>query len=568
MRYFRAMMQSSMLRFSIFLVSAIVLVHFDIPKTALAIPGPPGPPPPPGPNYRFPTPLKCDYPDDDTIRSDFLGTDLDGTVDFADLDTPSNYQVPAFCFLYGAKWIDDAFPADYIFKGGRSDRWYQDFYYRLSVIFLQQARGWVYLLSRAEGPRPSRDECRFWFYAQFPTLRATEAVDGIVVVNVEDFDDQWLYWERGDGDQPRQRPEPGGDGNGDDGNGNGRGGDGNGNGNGRNGNRQGGDLTEWNGGNADGNGGSVWNALTGALGTGLIRLQTTAAGFGAAGLEAWRAVMGGRKHPSMPAGDPNHRMDQPDPGIKTDVLNLKIGELPDIPGGMDETSTVAAIDPTSGADGFEANDETSREEEPGIGGVLNTDGIGGISNTATSLGLFGRGHRMHSRTVYGSCNGDNWVADPWNPDFPGYTGMSGRPKDASRPASSYGALYPFAPGALATLLITQYGKRFDSQRQSSDYHLDITILDPAGKVIFTQKQIDAPSRQEITVDAGLNFLLHVKVADEKDGPISFRYGDPLILNVVNGVKWDSNDKSQDHRCATDPAGLWEDKRQIMCMFKN
>ncbi|MCJ1429885.1 hypothetical protein MMC29_007800 [Sticta canariensis] len=410
MRFFRAMMQSSMLQFSTLLLSAIVLVHFDIPKTALAQPGPPGP------NRRFTTPVECDYPDDETIRSDFMGINPDQTVDFADPDTPSNGQVGEFCFLYQLKRIHDCFPSNYLRKGERSDRWYLDFYYRFSVIYLQAARGWVHLLSRADGPRDSLVECIFWFRVQSPTLRTNEAVLGIVVVNVEDYEDQWIYWIKGDGDQARRRARPGGDGNGNGGNGNGRGGDGK---RIESGNEKGGDFTEWSGnGNGHGNDGSVWNVLTGVLGTELTHLQTSAIGFGATGLEAWRAFLGGRKHPSTPAGDPNHRMDQPDPGTKTDILNLKIGELPDFPDGIDETSTMAAIDPTAAADDFEANDETSEEEELGIGGVLNTDEVWGKSNTATSLKLFGRSHRMHSRTVVGTCNGDDWVEDPWNPDFP------------------------------------------------------------------------------------------------------------------------------------------------------
>ena len=571
MRFFWAVMQSSMLQFSTFLLSAIVLVHLDVPKTALAIPGPPGPLGPPGPNRRFPTPLQCDYPDDDTIRSNFIRPDPDQTVDFADLNGPPAGPLAEFCLLYDVRWVYDCFPDDYCFKGERSERWFIDFYYRFNVIYLQAARGWVYLLSRGDGPRDSLDECGFWFQVAFPTLRANGAVDGIVMVNFEDYGDQWEYWVQGDGDYPRRRPRPGGDGNGRGGDGNGNGGNGNGrggdgNGNGGNGNGRGGDGIGNAGGfagNGNGNGGSVWNVLTGALNTGLTQFSTAAAGWGAAGLEVWRAILGGKKHPSPPPGDPNHRMDQPDPGIKTDVLNLKIGEVPDFSDGIDQTSTMPAIGSTSVADDSEANDETSKQEELGIGGVLNPDELLGNSNTATSLVLFGRGHRIRSRTV--TCNGDSWVEDPWNPDFPG---VSGRPKIASRPASSYGPLYPFAPGDLVTLLITQHKKGFDSQRQSVDYHLDITILDPAGKVIFTEQQIDAPPGQEITVDAHLIFLLHIEVADKDNSPISFRYGDPLILSVVNGVKWNSDDQSQDHRCVTDPAGSWEDKRQIMCYFKN
>ena len=68
------MMKSSFFQVSIFLLSAIVLVHFEIPKTALAVQGPPGP------NRRFSTPVECDYPDDDAIRSAFTGTGPDETV--------------------------------------------------------------------------------------------------------------------------------------------------------------------------------------------------------------------------------------------------------------------------------------------------------------------------------------------------------------------------------------------------------------------------------------------------------------------------------------------------------
>ena len=152
-------MQSSMLQFSTFLLSAIVLVHLDVPKTALAIPGPPGPLGPPGPNRRFPTPLQCDYPDDDTIRSNFIRPDPDQTVDFADLNGPPAGPLAEFCLLYDVRWVYDCFPDDYCFKGERSERWFIDFYYRFNVIYLQAARGWVYLLSRG---RPSRLTRRMW----------------------------------------------------------------------------------------------------------------------------------------------------------------------------------------------------------------------------------------------------------------------------------------------------------------------------------------------------------------------------------------------------------------------
>ena len=319
-----------------------------------------------------------------------------------------------------------------------------------------------------------------------------------------------------------------------------------------------------------GNGGfgPTFNGLTGALTTGAGIVQTGAASLVTTGLEVWRAIRGGKNHLSTPAGDPNRQKAQPNPGTKTDVLDLKIGELPDFSDGIDEKSSTTEIVPSSVADDFDANIDTSREGDLGIGGVLNADNYFGDFNAATSWNLFGRSPRLRSRNVPGTCNGDDWADDPSSLHIPGRGDMLQRLEIAASQSSTYGLLYPFAPGEVATLLITQYEKKLDSQRQSVDYHLDVTILNADGKPSFTQQQIDAPSGHETTVDAHLPLPLYVEVADEKDSPISFRYGTPLIMNTVSGVKWDSNDQSQDHRCTTDPAGLWDDKRQIMCLFKS
>ena len=545
-RFLRAMMKSSFFQISIFLLSAIVLVHFEIPKTALAQTGPPGP------NSRFSTPVECDYPDDDAIRSAFLGILYNLAVVWADVQK-ADFDPGEFCFAYDKFWIAERFPRGYLAVNGRSERWKSDFYYRFTVIFLRAARGYVYLLSRADGPREYFRGCGFWYRVQFPTLRANEAVLGIIVVNVEDYDDQWLYWARGDGDQARRRPPP-------DDNGDGDGGV----------NREG--STQGNGNRNEGSS-SMVNALTGALttgtgvlGEGLTWLQVGVAGLATAGLEAWRAFRGNKKHLSTPAGDPNRPKDQPDSGTKTDVLDLKTGELPDF--GINKISTPTAIDPLPVANDFEANVDTSREGDLGIGGFLNADNNNFEDpNIATSLNLFGSGRRMRSRTVPGICN-DDWAADPSSFDIPDRGDMLQRLETAADQSSTYGLLYPFAPGDLATLLITQYEKKLDSQRQSIDYHLDVTILNAASQPSFTLQQIDAPSGQETAIEAQLPLQLYVEVADAKDSPLSFRYGTPLIMNAVGGAKWDSNDQSQDHRCTTDPAGSWEDKRQIMCLFKS
>lgn len=252
-------------------------------------------------------------------------------------------------------------------------------------------------------------------------------------------------------------------------------------------------------------------------------------------------------------------------------MDLKIGELPNSPVGTDDKPTVVATDPTSVADNIEVNDEKSGEGVLRVGGALNANEIGENSNSAATWNLFGRSRIiMHSHAA-SVCNGDSWIDDVWNPDFPGHTGMKGHlgtPIGLAfiSPAPVFKLLYPLLPGDLATVLITQYEKQFDSQRQSMDYHLDITVLDPAKRVLFTVRKIATPSREAVAVDAHLEFWLHVEVDEEKENPISFRYDDPLIFNIVNGTKWNSDDQSQDPRCTTDPKGPWEDKRQIKCFF--
>ncbi|MCJ1261423.1 hypothetical protein MMC22_001287 [Lobaria immixta] len=358
-------------------------------------------------------------------------------------------------------------------------------------------------------------------------------VEGIMMVNVLDFSDQWIYWLRGDGDQPRRRPPPDED-------------------------------DEENVGDGDeGGGGNV----SGALSTVFTNFQTGAVGVGAAATQLWRAFWPDGKAPTAPAADDSKdRKDQTDPGIKTDVLNLKIGELPNLPVEVDEGSTIAASGPTSAtgstlaAGNFMANGETS-----GVNGGLDIRGTLGDPTTATSGKLFGRSHRViHSRADVPFCNGHSWFDDPST--AAGIASFEAMQKRPETPASKLGLLYNLVPGPLATILITQYKKEYDSQQQSVGYHLDITVLDPASKVLSGEKRIYAPSGQDITVNANLNYPLYVKVDDKNENPISFRYGNPLLSFVLR-AQWDSNDQSQDHRCVINPQGPWEDKRQIKCSFK-
>lgn len=513
----RVLVQSSMLRFSMLHLGAIVLVPFDTTKPALAQPDPP-----PGPNPRLLRPLIRDYPHDGEIQKAFTGVDRDQTVVIADLDGDhDDDDVNEFCSLNQKKWVENVYPSDYLPQGTRSDRWYLDFWYSYNVIFLRATSGWVTLLSRSGGPRQKFTGCAFWFRVQFPTLKDNPKLSGIIAVDIGNLRDRWIYWMPGDGDQPRQRPGPGGDNN-------------------RNGGDQNGKLGTGGGQERDGNTGPVMNAVLTGVGTGWASLQTTAVGWGTAGVESLRAIFQNGKSPTAPSGDSNDQKNAPNQGTLTDVLDKKIGQLPASSG---EQSPVAMSD-SSAADEFKANDETLPQ----------------VSATDTPWKLFGRDRIIRSRTVGVSCN-DYWIDKPWHPA--GDTvGMPGSIQIPNPPASAFGPLYNLYPGDSATVMITQWKKE-------SEYRLDVSILDPTNNVIFNQEQILASPGQEITIDTQgrLILLFYVEVGDDDQSPISFRYGDPDIW-LAGGDKWDSKDQSQAHKCVTNPVGSWVDNRVITCLFKD
>lgn len=515
-------MEPSTLRFSTFLLCTTVLVPFDAPKTALAQPPPPGPDT--GPDGDWTEPVDCDYPKNADISASYIGfgehtTSLE--VDPSD----DGESIAEFCHLYGTNWLLDCFPEKYLDKEGRSNRWYADFWYRYVVIYLQRALGVVYVLSRADGPRVMYDDCDLWYYVYFVTLKTNPFVSAIMIVNDQDFEDQWLYWMPGD-EKPRKR------------------GDTRDVGNRQRGTGKNSEYSEYK--NDNGYWGeNVMNAVVGTVSTGLTSVQTTALGL-------LRAVLGGRTPPTAPpSGDAEKRKDQPNTGTKTDVINLNIGELPDSPAGIDGELTLAAMNPTSATDFSPANDETSSGD------------LRGISNTETSLSLFGRGRRiMKPRAVAASCLG-SLFDDPRIPDFPSHRRKSDVFKISTIKDIFLGQLYKWMPADLAKVRITQYKK------QSEVYHIDISVLDPNQNVIFGEQQLVAQPGQEITIDTKgrLLLLLYVKVDDGNEKPISFRYGDP-------GTQWYSNDLpsvtangfNQDHYCVTDPLGLWDEQRQVQCLF--
>ncbi|MCJ1464620.1 hypothetical protein MMC07_003233 [Pseudocyphellaria aurata] len=531
MRFLWVLMKPSAYRVCTFLLCTIVHSPFDAPKSALAQPPPPGPDD--GPDGSWIIPLRSDYPIDDEIARAYIDPGPDMTALEVD-GSDDGDTIEQFCHGYGTNWLRDCFPEGSLFRNGRSDRWYLDFWYRFNVIFLQKAQGVVYMLSRKTGPRPQFEDCDFWYEVQFPTLKANRRVTRILAVNDQHFDDQWIYWKPGD-ERPRTRDE------GKIGEDESELGD--------VGNRPSGDYQPYEGDENYG-GGNVMNAFGGALGAGLT---------GASGL--LRAVVGGPKPPTVPPGGATKEpKDQPDTGTKTDVINLNIGALPDSPVGIDGESTVGAVNPTWATDYslatafFPSNDDTS------------SGGLQGISNIETSLNLFGRGRRiMQRRAVTASCLAASLFDDPRNPDFPSRRRESDVFKISATVDKFVGQIYKWIPGELATVQITQHKK------QSGVYHINISFLDPNRNVIFSKQQIVVQTGKEIAIDTQrqlnlLNLLLYVKVENGNEEPIYFRYG---------GDQWSSSDPpfvtgsldfKHDHHCVTEPQGPWDEKRQIRCRF--
>ncbi|MCJ1463107.1 hypothetical protein MMC07_001712 [Pseudocyphellaria aurata] len=496
MHSFRVLMQPSVLRFSTLFLAAIVLVPFDTPKTALAQPEPPEPP---GEISFLPGSAKCDYPTDNGIASVFLCTEP--------YEALLTVNVP-------------------------------------DTLGREQAQGWAWVLSNAEGPSVGAPECGVWFRYQFPALRANPAVQGIFIVNINDFADQWKYWERGDGDAARERPRR------DDG----------GNGNGNSGN---------------GRGGSSMNAVVPAV-TSLGGWLNGGVGAGAAALGTLRALT---EHPFGSTGDDTKsQQDQPE-GVKTDVLpNSNTAELPDLPVGIDQNPIKVGLlnsdigefsnvpigisqYPTDVA----ATDSTSPDiQRFDLGGGSTSYANWRNSNPATSLKLFGRRRRMvQTRGIFDLCS-IYWV-DASDPDYP-RDEIAPEALNINVPAaSSLGPLYHWVDGDRATVKITQHKRSSDSPGQP--YYLDINILGPNSRLLLSQPRAVAPPSREIEINTQgrLPLSLRVTVDEVKNNPISFRYGNPHFPNW-SGTEWKSNEV-QEHGCVTDPTGNWDASRNILCLFK-
>ena len=123
-------------------------------------------------------PNTSDYPNDDTIRSEYQ-TPNGPSVFFSQIGD----STPAYNFAQskGGVIFRQAFSNKFTVKNRRSEQWYQDFADRFSGVFAEKASGDVYLVSNWNDQ--VIDACRVWTRIEYPTLIENTAVTSIILVD-------------------------------------------------------------------------------------------------------------------------------------------------------------------------------------------------------------------------------------------------------------------------------------------------------------------------------------------------------------------------------------------------
>lgn len=144
------------------------------------------------------------------------------------------------------------------------------------------------------------------------------------------------------------------------------------------------------------------------------------------------------------------------------------------------------------------------------------------------------------------------------PDFPTFPG------DPRLTVTTVGTEDPnyfdMAKGGWASIHVTQHAKVFPLLQISDDYKLDLYIRNPANhdQLLGSVEGASPPAGQPIKVPSLLPFVVFVWTGATNDDPLHFKYGE-------FGQEWDSNDKSDDHKCDFQP---WTpDSREGTCLFQ-
>lgn len=146
-------------------------------------------------------PATSDYPTDAEIELAFNGIGPDQSIMFSEIG--ASKAATDFAHMHNGKVYEDLFPVDYTKRKGRSKKWHGDFIDRICRLFADRSIGKVYLISKfPDGPCSTRS---VWYRIEFPALKANPAVESVILVNYENFQQQEIFWARGSSQQSQRR---------------------------------------------------------------------------------------------------------------------------------------------------------------------------------------------------------------------------------------------------------------------------------------------------------------------------------------------------------------------------
>lgn len=406
------------------------------------------------------------YPTDDQIARDFTGIGRDQTVVFEGLGPMFSHLAEFVEFIHG-KSIIEAFPTQptsYMFLGNRDPEGYDAFIRKIREKLYGESSGTVWLLSPEEFLFGEND-CGTWSTYEFDTLIRNPNVDEIEWVDPTNFLNRLTYWKRedekpGENEPPQSQPgQP---------------------------LPQGGPTM-----------GIAIPAISGAgaFGGNLI---------GVPGSGPWTIQR------------PND-VDQPDPGVKADVLPSTVGDLP-----VEENSVQPGDSTTAASD----------------------------QSSTSGQGMSGRRSLHLRRRKNCPPAHPDWVSEPSLPDSPDISRIQLHVQSTS-PSTADPESSPWT-----TVKVTQYWEPYTLQGILGKYTIDVSLINSDGVVIGGVFGVQAPNDEPVPVRSSLPLPFYVTMGTYLEDALKLQYGD-------QGRQWSSQDAS--HRCRQ---GQWRDnKRQSQCQFR-
>lgn len=414
------------------------------------------------------------YPSDDQIRAAFLGVSIHHTVLGAIRATEGATWL--FATSTGRVSLYNAFEDNVqpFLRDGRGPKdGFSDFMERSTKFFIEQSAGKVWVLSDWPNGPDERQDC-VWREIQFPNLKKNSKVTSIWLVDRFHFQRQKQIWPSETQTKPEEKPNP----------------------------------QQPSGGRR--RGGRPQFGLVPLLGVG-----------GSAGLTLGTGTGGLGGLDMFPLGIPTDNTNDPGsgdtPGVKTDVLDNTVGNLPSVfngPAGGDELKT------TLGTEGMIGTSGTDTSGNGNLFGDLDKDWKDYEMPTRRHLGLQARFGPACDWSIYP-------LTTPNDPSSDQTTDNSIVP-----PPSKYVA--PGAISSLATVQVTEYEENLPAMDQTGHPHLEISISNKAGEVIGGLQATDAPPDQDLTVWSNLPYALRVSLNEEV---LYFKYA----WDTPYAISWDMND---------------------------